>query len=91
MQETPKRRIRVTSSSNEIFTGHLEKRKVVRGEALLHHPPPLSTASRRIFKDDVNGFSPSSDIFSVVILMVVHSWASFSFILCGTLYTLYST
>jgi hypothetical protein len=91
MKETPRRIVKVTSSSNEISTVHVEKRMVVRGEALLHHPPPLSTASRRIFKDDVNVFSPSLHIFSVVILMVVPSWASLSFILCGTLYTLYST
>ncbi len=41
---TPGRRTTVTSSLNEISTNQLGTRVVVRGEALLSPPPPLSTA-----------------------------------------------
>ncbi len=42
-KETPRSRITVTSSSNEISTDQSGDRVVVRGEALLRPPPPLST------------------------------------------------
>jgi hypothetical protein len=53
MKETPRRRITVTSSLNEISTDHLMMGLVAGGEALLRPPPPLFTS----FLDDVNGFS----------------------------------
>jgi hypothetical protein len=65
MRELSRRRRTVTSSLNEIFTDQLGNRVVVGGGgALLRPPPPLSIAgfSRRIFKDDVNGFFSTPDI-----------------------------
>jgi hypothetical protein len=50
--ETPTRRITVTSSLNRISTDLLQNRVAVRG----------GQAFGQIFKDDVNGFSSTSDI-----------------------------
>ncbi len=43
-----RRRITVTSSSNEMSTYQLGNRVVVRGAALLHLHPPLSTAEPEV-------------------------------------------
>jgi hypothetical protein len=73
MKETPRRRITVTSSLSEISTDPLGK--VGGGEmggggggVLLRLPPPLPLqhASGQMFKDDVNGFSSTSDICIMV-------------------------
>jgi hypothetical protein len=60
MKETPWRRIAVTSPFNEISMYQLGKGVA----ALLRLPPSLSPAdySGQMFKDDVNGFSSTSDI-----------------------------
>jgi hypothetical protein len=58
MEETPSKRLTVTSSLIEISTDQLGNNVVVREEAL-----PLSTVGVWTnIKDDVNGFSPVSDI-----------------------------
>jgi hypothetical protein len=59
MEETPRRRLTVTSSLIEISTDQLRNNVVVvREEAL-----PLPTAGAWAnMKDDVNGFSSVSDI-----------------------------
>ncbi len=56
------------SSLNEISMDQLGNRVVVRGWGVTPPAPPLSTSAfRQIFKDDVKGFSSSSDIcFRVV-------------------------
>jgi hypothetical protein len=52
MKETPRRRITVTSSLNEISTGH----GLGYGrEALLRPHPFLKQATGQIFEDDENG------------------------------------
>ncbi len=55
----------MTSFSSKIFTDHLGNKMVVRGR---RYTPPAPTpflrpSSGQIFKDDVNGFSSTSDIF----------------------------
>ncbi len=54
MKKTPRRRITVTSSLNEISTDQLGN-GMVRGSSFRPHPC-LQEASRHIFEDDVNGF-----------------------------------
>jgi hypothetical protein len=66
MKGTPMWRITVTSSLNELSTDQLGNRKGVRSEVLLSRNPPLSAeASGQKFKDDVNGFSSTSYIYSM--------------------------
>jgi hypothetical protein len=55
MKETPRRRITVTSSLNEISTDQLGNIVVFQQQS-----------SGYIFKDDVNGFSSIWDIFFMV-------------------------
>jgi hypothetical protein len=61
-----RRRMTVTSSLNEISTDQLGIRVVVR-EGGVTPPTPmhsfLQQASGQIFKDDVNGFSSTSDSY----------------------------
>ncbi len=56
--------ITVTSSLNEIYTDQQGKR-VVFGGGWAGFTPPVSAAGlwADIYKDDVNGFLPTSDIF----------------------------
>jgi hypothetical protein len=61
MKETPSRRITVTSSLEELSTNQLGNRVVVRGGGVTVHPF-LQQASGKIYKDDVNGLSSTSDI-----------------------------
>ncbi len=63
IKETPRRRIAVTSSLNEISTDQLGKRVEVRGERRYSARP--HPAAGQIFKDDVIGFSSISDFFFV--------------------------
>ncbi len=65
MIETPRTRITVTSSSNEMYTNQLVRVVVRGGGGLTPHAPTtfLQQASGQIFKDDVNGFSSTSDIY----------------------------
>jgi hypothetical protein len=58
MEETPRRRLMVTSSLIEISTDQLGNNVVMREESL-----PLPTVGIWTYiKDDVNGFSSVSDI-----------------------------
>jgi hypothetical protein len=59
--ETPRRRITVTSSLIEVSTNQLENGVVVRG----------GQTFGQIFKDDVNGFSSTSDISFMQLMMAV--------------------
>jgi hypothetical protein len=64
MQEKPWRRVTVTSSLNEISKDQPRVRVVLRGRDYSAHPHPnLQQASRHKFKDNVNGFSTSSDFY----------------------------
>jgi hypothetical protein len=56
MEETPRRRIRLTSSFNEIFTDQLEHR--VHGVEGRGAHPLLQQTSGQIFKDDIKVFPP---------------------------------
>jgi hypothetical protein len=64
LEETPSRRMSVTSSLNEISPDQLGNRAEVIGEVLLRPPPThfLQQASGQLFKDDVNDFSYISNI-----------------------------
>ena len=67
-----KQKIMVTSSLHEISPDQLGNRVLCwwEGKELLHPPPTLSiqVASGQIFKDDVNGFSSTSDICFMFII-----------------------
>jgi hypothetical protein len=66
MKETTRRRITVTSSSNEISTDHAGGEKGGNeGEGVtLSTPPPFYSKLHIIMiKDDVNGFPSIPDIF----------------------------
>jgi hypothetical protein len=63
MEETPRRRIRLISAFNEIFTDQLEHRvHGVEGRGGGHYSgcphPFLQQASGQIFKDDMKVFPP---------------------------------
>ncbi len=62
MKETP-RTIAVTSSLNRISKGQLGNRVVVRGGGVT---PLAPTLLQQICKDEVNGFSSTSDISFVL-------------------------
>ncbi len=63
-QETPRRRISVTSSLNEISTEQLGKRVVWVGGKRYYAPDPSSGGFRIniVYKDDVNDLSSPTDI-----------------------------
>jgi hypothetical protein len=62
VKEIPRRRITVTSSSNEISPDQVENRVMVRGEGVTPPTPTISTEGFWTDKDDVNGFSSTSAI-----------------------------
>jgi hypothetical protein len=94
MKETPRRRITVTSLSNELFTDKLGNRVFGsvggRGAAVIKiyrnlkgtqyssqvhkyaHPTP--SYSRLLNRDDVNGFSSTSNICCMRLLAVPKGW-----------------
>jgi hypothetical protein len=61
MKETPRRRIAVTSSLNEISTDPRGSR-VIDGGFVTPPVPYLHASGLKISKDDVNGFSSTADI-----------------------------
>jgi hypothetical protein len=65
----------VTSSLNKNIQGS-GKKVVVRRRAVI---PPAPPVSRKIFKDDVNGFSSISDIcFMLYIVYIVYRWTAWA-------------
>jgi hypothetical protein len=72
VKEIPRRRITVTSSSNEISPGQLENRVVERGEGVTPPAPTFSTAGFWKDKDDVNVFYSTSAICFQPCILVNH-------------------
>jgi hypothetical protein len=73
IKETPRRRITVTSSLNEIATEQMGNRMVVRGVGVTpgysaRSQPFLQQASGQVYKDDVTGFSSFLNICFMVIM-----------------------
>jgi hypothetical protein len=67
VKKTPRKRNAITLFLNKISTEQPGNRVVVRGEVLLRLPPfLLQQASGPICKDDVNGFSSTSNISFMV-------------------------
>jgi hypothetical protein len=64
MKETLRRKITVTSSFNEVFTDQMGNRVAVRGRGDVTLSASFyKQASGQRFKDDVNGFSSTANIF----------------------------
>jgi hypothetical protein len=66
IREKSRRKRTVTSSLNEKFTDQLRNRIVAKVGVFRPPPPLLKQASGQIFKDDVHGFPPISDISFMV-------------------------
>jgi hypothetical protein len=66
MKETPRRRITVTSSLNDISTDQQGNSMVVQRGGVTQ-PIPTTLHSRLIFKDDVSDFSSSSIILTDIL------------------------